>query len=87
LTGDINGNINFSIPYKVSKRTTSAPVFYSPDSADTGKWFFSRNGSSGHGTVTISTYSENSFSGYVGGTGIAWCIAMVSGHWTVDSEL
>ena len=75
-----------TVPMQVAKRNVSYSVAIYTSSGTVSNWGYGRSGASGNVAMTIDLKSERTFRAY-GGTGAAWVVTTVNGHWVVDNEL
>ena len=61
-------------------------TYYNPTSGTAGCWHYIRNGASGNVAPGNNSNGLNSFNSEIG-TGVAWAVATVYGHWTAEAEL
>lgn len=89
ISGSTNasGDMFFSVPFKVRKRTTPTVIPYR-NSGTVNIWEYARNGASG--TVTVAdggNTGEGSLGLFGAALGVAWVVATLSGQWTVNARL
>ena len=73
--------------FREEKRATPTMAGYGINNvANTGKWYFTRNGGNGHATMTFNVIAKNQFQAYVD-VGQSNNASSITGHWTADAEL
>ena len=73
--------------FREEKRATPTMAGYGINNvANTGKWYFTKNGGNGHATMTFNVIGKNQFQAYVD-VGQSNNASSITGHWTADAEL